>query len=262
MPLTLTREIRFGLYELPETPAGAANGFAGNPRLEGIAPFLTLQARLAGSVDPSTGMLINIKVVDRVLRELAVPAIRRDHFAGTTAAQILPRLMRLLERKFDPHGLVSLKLLPSPHLWFLVTHKEPAMVRVCLRFEFSAAHRLHAAALSAQANLDVFGRCNNPSGHGHNYEIEVEVAGTPDAQGQVVRLQELQAAVNRHIIDSFDHKHLNLDCPEFGDDGLNPTVENIAQVLYGRLVPHVPSPARLTALRVWETPKTMCEFTG
>jgi len=262
MPLTLTREIRFGLYELPEPPGGASNGFAANPRLEGIAPYLTLQARLAGEVDQSTGMLINIKVVDRVLREVAVPAIRRDHFGGRTAAQIMPRLMGLLEGKVDPHVLVSLKLLPSAYLAFQVHHKEPAMVRLSLRFEFSAAHRLHAEALSLQKNLEVFGRCNNPSGHGHNYEIEVEVAGSPDATGQVVNIESLQAAVNQQIIDPFDHKHLNVDCPEFGPGGLNPTVENIAQVLYKRLLPHVPAPAKLSALRVWETPKTMCEYTG
>ena len=108
----------------------------------------------------------------------------------------------------------------------------------------------------------MFGRCNNPNGHGHNYEVEVVVAGLPDAHsGVVTPVGALQQAVNAHIIDPFDHKHLNLDCPEFAaQGGLNPTVENIAMVLFRRLAPHVPAPAKLAALRVWETPKTMCEY--
>jgi len=133
------------------------------------------------------------------------------------------------------------------------------MVQVSLRFEFSAAHRLHAENLSSEQNMNIFGRCNNPNGHGHNYELEVTITGPADKKtGHVMPLGELQRIVNEHIVDIFDHKHLNLDCADFRE--LNPTVENIVQVLYRRLKPHVPAPARLDSLRLWETPKTMAEY--
>jgi 6-pyruvoyltetrahydropterin/6-carboxytetrahydropterin synthase len=135
------------------------------------------------------------------------------------------------------------------------------VVRVSLRFEFSAAHRLHAATLSDEENRAIFGRCNNPNGHGHNYELEVTVAGEPDSRGQVVSITDLQRAVNQHVIDVFDHKHLNLDCPEFAEKtGINPTVENIARVIWTRLHGHVPG--TLARIKVWETPKTVCEYEG
>ncbi len=133
------------------------------------------------------------------------------------------------------------------------------MVQLSLRFEFSAAHRLHAEVLSEAENWEVFGRCNNANGHGHNYELEVTVAGPADTRtGQMVSIAELQRVVNERIVDVFDHKHLNMDCADF--QKLNPTVENIVQVLYRRLKSHVSTPTRLVSLRLWETPKTMAEY--
>src|SRR5690348_14442900 len=85
MPLTLTREIRFGLEELERAGANATNGFAGNPALTGIAPFLTLAATISGDVDPQTGMLVNIKTLDKVMRQHAVPFLRETK--GKAGAQ-------------------------------------------------------------------------------------------------------------------------------------------------------------------------------
>lgn len=257
----LTRQLRFGLHESaePSIPA-SANGFAANPALLDLAPFLTLAATIAGRVDPATGMLLNIKTVDRILRQVAIPILRAGcylHKAGATS--LILRLFTRLAGEFTPHRLVALRLALSPFLSLTVTAKEPAMVQLTERFEFSAAHRLHADALSATQNREIFGRCNNPNGHGHNYELEVTVAGEPDpATGQVISIPDLQRIVNQHAIDLFDHKHLNLDCPDFRR--LNPTVENIARVLYEHLQPAIPAPARLATVRVWETPKTMCEY--
>jgi len=221
--------------------------------------FLTLAAGLSGEVDPSTGMLINIKLVDRVLRETAIPLLQAIHFQYRAPVDLgMLDLWGYLHNRFAPHRLTRLHLAVSPYLSFAIQDKELPVVQLCLRFEFSAAHRLHSASLSAKENVDVFGRCNNPNGHGHNYELEVVVAGDPSNDGHVIPVGQLQEIVNRQIIEPFDHKHLNLDCAEFRE--LNPTVENIAGVLYRRLKPHIPSPARLACLRVWETPKTMCEF--
>ncbi|HEY4330574.1 MAG TPA: 6-carboxytetrahydropterin synthase [Phycisphaerae bacterium] len=262
MSLKLTRELRFGLHETAERVVGTndANGFAANPVLADIAPFLTLKATVEGKVDPKTGMLVNIKHVDRILREHAVPFIRVAHYAARFAAPaILLAMMPVLKKRFEPYALTALQLSLSPFLSYKSYLKEPGMVQMSLRFEFSAAHRLHSEALSTAENQEVFGRCNNPNGHGHNYEIEVNVTGGPDVKtGEFFGVLALQQIVNRHIIEPFDHKHLNMDCAEFAE--LNPTVENIAKVLFGRLKPQMPASVRLASLRVWETPKTMCEY--
>ena len=258
--LQLTRELRFGLHaEEVVLPAAAGNGFAGNPALVGIAPFLTLQATLSGKVDPRTGMLINIKIVDKVLREHAVPAVRwACYVSGQAPAMVMRNLMAELRGRFGAYQLERLTLGVSPYLSFSISKEEPAMVSVSQRFEFSAAHRLHSESLSAEENREVFGRCNNPSGHGHNYELEVTVAGPVGATGEVITMEELQRLVNEKVLDMFDHKHLNVDCVEFRE--VNPTVENIAGVIFEKLKGAVRGPARVSRIRVWETPKTFCEI--
>lgn len=258
------REVRFGLSDgtaegMPVVP-GSTNGFAGEPALLGIAPFLTLIVALSGPVDPSTGMLINIKIVDRVLRAETIPQIAQAYRHGEGMARIISFVAAALRERFAPHLVQSVKLGLSPYLSVAVDLQEPNMVHLSQRFEFSAAHRLHADALSEAENWDVFGRCNNPNGHGHNYEIEVTIAGEPDNAGQLMPLHELQKLVNDHVIEVFDHKHLNVDCVEFA--ALNPTVENIAAVIFGKLKDALNGRVRLARVRVWETPKTCCEISA
>jgi 6-pyruvoyltetrahydropterin/6-carboxytetrahydropterin synthase len=252
----LTRELRFGMEAGKAGVRG--NGFAGNPGLEGVGVFLLLRATVVGRVDGATGMLVNIKEVDRVLREVAIARVRRGYGAGEGAGRMVQGVFGEIGGAFLPHVVEGVELWVSPYLCFAVCREEAGVVRVSLRFEFSAAHRLHASGLSDEENRAVFGRCNNPSGHGHNYELEVTVAGEPDDRGQVVSIGELQRAVNERVIDVFDHKHLNVDCPEFA--GMNPTVENIARVIWGRLAGAVPG--KLARVKVWETPKTVCEYEG
>jgi len=279
----LSRELRFGLHEIAGhagDPPGASNGFAGNPALLGMAPFLLLIATVAGRSDPATGMLINVKDMDVTLRTVAVPLIRKYFYgplhaarAADTrgAADLLLELFHLpysdggfYTHAFAPHRVERLALALSPYLSLAVDAKDSAMVQLSLRFEFSAAHRLHSDNLSEAENRAIFGRCNNPNGHGHNYELEVTVSGAPDsATGEVIPIHLLQQIVSEQVIMPFDHKHLNLDCAEFASPGgQNPTVENIAAVLFSRLQPNIPPPGKLVSLRLWETPKTMCEITA
>ncbi|MGN6369707.1 MAG: 6-pyruvoyl trahydropterin synthase family protein [Phycisphaerae bacterium] len=262
--LKLSREIRFALHDSSQpTPPGSSNSFAAEPALLDIAPFLTLSATLSGRIDPATGMLINIKIVDKLLRQHAIPALRDGYFREPPhpAAALLYNVFKNIRHKFLPHTLQSLTLHLSPYL--SLTIQEPHMIQLSLKFEFSAAHRLHAPKLSDAENQELFGRCNNPNGHGHNYELEVTVAGAPDATGRLLPVHQLQQIVNHTIIDPFDHKHLNLDLPDFHDNtGLNPTVENIAAVIFQKLAPAIPAPASLARIRLWETPKTFAEITA
>src|SRR5262245_12817319 len=137
MALTLTRELRFGLHasDLSTNLPGAANGFAGNPALTDVAPFLLLRATISGDVDPATGMLVNIKQVDRVLREHAVPALRHAHYLQQSPApRALIELFPKVQPQFAPHHLSSLCLALSPFFSLTVHAKEPNVVQLSLRF--------------------------------------------------------------------------------------------------------------------------------
>ncbi len=109
----------------------------------------------------------------------------------------------------------------------------PAIVEITRREEFSASHRLHDPALSEETNRALYGICNNPNGHGHNYELEVTVRGPVPASGMVMNLTDLMAILRERILPEVDHKHLNHDVPYLAD--VIPTAENIAIALWGRL---------------------------
>ncbi len=133
------------------------------------------------------------------------------------------------------------------------------MVTLTKTFGFSAAHRLHSAKLSDEENHSVFGKCNNLHGHGHNYELEVTVQGEVDPQtGMILDLGFLMQTVQNEVLDRFDHKHLNEDTAEF--HSLNPTGENIVQVIWGLLHPRLGS--HLVRIGLWETPKNFFEYQG
>jgi 6-pyruvoyltetrahydropterin/6-carboxytetrahydropterin synthase len=108
------------------------------------------------------------------------------------------------------------------------------MFRVARRYRFSASHRLHSAALSEQENDRIYGKCNNPYGHGHDYILEVIVAGKSDSRtGLVVPLQQLDEYVRRTVLVDFDHKYMNEQIPAFRD--VPPTTENVATEIGRRL---------------------------
>lgn len=131
-------------------------------------------------------------------------------------------------------------------------------VAVYRREHFSSAHRLHLDAWDDEKNETVFGKCSNPNFHGHNYELVVKVIGEPDPRtGFVINLKELKDIIKRKVTDRFDHKNLNLDVPDFKN--LNPTVENIAIVIY-RLLRNEITPNHDLQVRVYETERNFAEY--
>ena len=133
-------------------------------------------------------------------------------------------------------------------------------VLVTKRLRFNAAHRVHNAALSDEENRALFGMCNNPNWHGHNYVLEVTVAGPiDDRTGYVIDLGKLRAIVEREVIDKVDHRNMNIEV-EFLR-GTNPTAENIVVACWRVLVPHV-APGTLHRLRLWETENNYVEYDG
>ena len=123
---------------------------------------------------------------------------------------------------------------------------------------FNAAHRLNNPEWTNERNDAVFGKCNNPSFHGHNYELVVKITGVPDKDtGYVIDLKVLSDLIMNEILGRFDHKNLNLDTVEFKN--LNPTAENIAIVIYDLLRPHIDTEKELQ-IRLYETPRNFVEY--
>jgi 6-pyruvoyltetrahydropterin/6-carboxytetrahydropterin synthase len=127
--------------------------------------------------------------------------------------------------------------------------------------EFSAAHYYWNEAWSAEENARVFGKCANRNGHGHNYTLEVTVAGAVDpVTGFVVDLKELKDTMEREVVSAYDHRHLNLEVPEFKT--AIPTTENIAVAVWKRLLGKIPGKARLYRVRVYEMPDLFADYFG
>src|SRR6516162_6546956 len=127
------------------------------------------------------------------------------------------------------------------------------------RYRFSASHRLHSPLLSEEQNWRVYGKCNNPFGHGHNYVVEVSVSGTVDpATGMIVNLADLDGFVEREVIEAFDHKSLNEEVGAFR--GRVPTTEYVCMEIYERLK-NFPL-AKLERVRVEETSNNAFEYPG
>ena len=139
------------------------------------------------------------------------------------------------------------------------------MTRVTRRYKFAASHRLNSSRLSEQQNGELYGKCNNPYGHGHDYVLEVSVAGPLNAvSGQVVNIQALDRLVHEQILRDFDHRYFNTDVQEFLGD-LVPTSENILRVIEGRLSAHwrgaFPGDCpRLEGIRLQETKRNRFEL--
>lgn len=126
------------------------------------------------------------------------------------------------------------------------------------REHFNAAHRLHNKNWNEAKNKKVFGKCNNPNYHGHNYEMEVKIIGHCDPEtGYVIDTKILSNIIKLEILEKFDHKNLNLDVPEFSE--LNPTAENIAIVIYNILRAKI-NTAFDIKIKLYETPRNYVEY--
>lgn len=131
-------------------------------------------------------------------------------------------------------------------------------VAVYRKEHFNAAHRLNNPAWTAEENQRVFGLCNNPNYHGHNYDLIVKVVGEPNPEtGYVIDMKELSSLIKELVLDKFDHKNLNLDTKEFAH--LNPSAENIAKVIYDLLKDKL-DPSLDLQIRLYETERNFVEY--
>jgi 6-pyruvoyltetrahydropterin/6-carboxytetrahydropterin synthase len=256
--IRLTRETRFTIDPSNPSRSDVTNSHGGFPSQTGFGNFFALRVTLEGKLQADTGYLRNIKEIDQAVREHGIAVIGQCMAERTGPGRVPLRLIDVLEDRWPGATLDRLELSLSPFLSVGCIAKEYPMVRLSQKFEFSAAHRLHNPALSDAENRRAFGKCNNPLGHGHNYELQVTLAGEVDSNGLLIDVPEFERIVARVVIDRLDHKFLNAEVPEFGE--LIPSVENIARVIFGWLKPEFAGPARLASVTVWETPKTWCEY--
>ncbi len=240
-----------------------------------------VEMTVGGQIDPKTGMVINIKDVDAVLKAQVVgplhgrlldedvPVLRGilltpENIVCTlwdSCASALSAQGRLTRLTLWPNTALraELSLMPLEELM------PKPLLTVTRTYDFSASHRLHSEALSDAENAEIFGKCNWENGHGHNYEVEVTLAGDPDPRtGQLWDGACLDTIVSEEVLLPYDHKHLNYDVPDFCS--LNPTSENLTKVIWDNLSKRLSTEdlgaARLYRVAVRETPRNYFEYFG
>jgi 6-pyruvoyltetrahydropterin/6-carboxytetrahydropterin synthase len=220
----------------------------------------------SGPVDPVTGMVVNIKRIDDWLQERVVSRYDQrslndeaPEFAGRapTLENFLLVLSLSLRDLPDGASLVGLKLEETP-LLYGEWARDPEMLTITRVYEFAASHRLHSPALGEEENLRLYGKCNHPAGHGHNYVLEVTVTGPLDPRtGMLAPIDEIDQVVRREVLDRYDHRNLDVDVPEL--QGKVSTSEVVAQAIFDRLEGRLP--ARLVRVRLHETARNVFEVT-
>ena len=264
--LELTRTIRFSLADgKPPSRPARSNSWSAWPPIRGLAYFFQLQVTCRGEADPATGYFINIREIDDAVRAHVIPYFEslltaEVRPASTPMGHVLHRALELLQPPLHSTVVrVRLELSPFHSLEAEAGNMNQIVIRQ--EYEFSAAHRLHVPSLSDDENRALFGKCNNPNGHGHNSRVQVAVRAAIHADGQLLPIEALDDLVDRVVIRELDHKHLSYDVPRFTN--VNTTVENIAKAVHEMLVEPVKTlGVELDEISVWETPKTVCTYRG
>lgn len=252
----LTREVRFsiapGLLDEPNY-----NSWAGWPSAGVVAPYLVLRCTVSGPLDSNSSYVCNIKLIDDLVRKSIIRPICSSPEKFRTAESILGFAQAELNDKIPDHlGIDQVDIKTTPYLSHTWNCENPGMILVTQQFEFSASHRLHNPKLSDEENRSLFGKCNHPNGHGHNYVIDITWRKASESE---IPLVSLEAKVKELIVDRLDHKNLNEDIDVFKK--LNPTVENITQTIFDWLDGYFDD-ATLHRVRVYETPKTWAEVSA
>lgn len=282
--ILLTRQVRFSAghrYFLPglsDEENARLYGLCANPN--GHGHDYRCEVTVGGEISPETGMVLNIVDLKQLLQEVVVESLDGEFLTiehpvcrgrVPTSENLVRYLWQGLEQGLrllverDPSAqtarLQRIRLAENRWLSVDCARKEEVPIVLLTRtYEFSAAHRLHSPRLSDEQNHEIFGKCNNPYGHGHNYVLEVTVQGDIDERtGMMVDLTYLDGVVEEHVVRRYDHKNLNLDIPEFKE--LNPTSENLVKVIWERLAPYLKLPS-LYRITVRETERNAFSYYG
>jgi len=260
----LTRQVRFSVNPFLAADEMGFNSYSSKPAGQGLAFFLELSAELTGEPEPDTGFVVNVSDIDSMLRTFAVPVIARriksrcragTHIGFVELAELLRSAWQRLSARFGGAAVSGLSLKLNPYRRLSIENGDGKMVYFSEKFEFAAAHKLWNEQFSESENVERFGRCANPNGHGHNYIVEVTIKAPADALNVI----DFERAVDAELISVVDHKNLNVDIPQFSR--VNPTVENIAVFAWDKLVDRLGG-STLYCVTIWETDRTYCSYYG
>ena len=247
-----------------ETQGAAAEGSPQDGSY--LAIFLELSVELIGSISPDTGFIVNITEIDKEVRRHALPIFEshiKQHFRQTqnlSFAQLTDILWACKERldgRFGNAVIDKLSLKLSKFKEIAISPEDRNMIYYTEKFEFSAMHKLWNENFTAQKNFEVFGKCANPTGHGHNYIIEITAKKTSDPTD--FPTAAFQKTIKDNLIELLDHKNLNADVPFFSEN--IPTIENIAVFSWNKLCGKFEH-FRLHCITIRETDKTYCSYFG
>ena len=260
----LSRQVRFSINPFMPAETGC-NSYASKPCGSGLSYYLALWVELASELDPDTGFVVNVSRIDRAVRSEVIglfdTAIRQAAQAGRgVSVYDLCALLRAawsqLVQVFSAMRLERLALELNPYRTIQVNAEDSDVYCFSEKFEFAAMHRLLNSKYDAATNLDFFGKCANPAGHGHNYVIEVTVEkqARPEQEDWIAKFEQV---VEDAFLSLVDHKNLNVDVPGF--ECFNPTVENLSSFAWSKLAGKFID-CRLVKVTVWENDRTYCAY--
>jgi 6-pyruvoyltetrahydropterin/6-carboxytetrahydropterin synthase len=268
MKCTINRRAQFSAshrYWLPELDeAENKRLFGACSRFPGHGHNYVMYASLEGDLD-KYGMVENLSVVKQVIKREVTSQLNYSYLNDAwpefqTTLPTTENISRIIWQRLAPHlPLVNVRLFEHPELWtdYQGNNMEATLT---VKTHFSAAHRLAIPSLSFEENQEIYGKCARPNGHGHNYHLEVTVAGEIDARtGMLVDLGALQNVIDEYVVEPFDHTFLNKDIAYFAE--VVPTAENIAV----RIADLLRSPikkigAELDKIKLIESPNNSCEI--
>jgi 6-pyruvoyltetrahydropterin/6-carboxytetrahydropterin synthase len=262
---TLSRQVRFSLDPFSDRQTQGFNSYASRPCGNGLGIYFSLWVDLASELDPDTGFVVNVTRIDQVVRREVVPLFENliyETFQNQqtptliSLARVLKKSWVSIEDSFQPKVVTQLSLDLNPFRRITIQSDEAKMFIVSEKFEFSAMHQLWNDKFDNEKNFEVFGKCANPAGHGHNYILEISVERTTESQDDGWH-SEFEKDVKEHFLDLVDHKNLNVDVAEF--ESLNPTVENLSFLAWKKLENKLKN-ATLKKVVVWENDRTYCSY--
>lgn len=260
----LSRAVRFSVNPFMEKTSEGYNTYTSRPCGEGLSIFLVLWTEVTGPLNPDTGFVINVMEIDQAVRKTAVPLFTeriRSRFAYSQPidlaelTQLLHQARVCLEICLHQLQISSLSLQLNPFRALQIIPEDSSVMLFSEKFEFAATHKLWNDKYSQEKNVEFFGKCANPAGHGHNYILEVKVRCP--VQERDWSIASFQRVVDKEFMSMVDHKNLNVDLAEFREK--IPSVENLSAFAWDCLAGKF-SDAELEEITIWETDKTFCTY--
>lgn len=242
------------------------NSYASNPTGEGVGLYLALWVDLESELNRDTGFVINVSEIDKLIRSRVIPKINRWFQAFFVnrktptlwdTVALLGTCRPIVEAGFPDKKVKQLRLELNPFRQITISSEDVTMFTFSEKFEFAAMHRLWNNQFNEAANYEMFGKCANPAGHGHNYILEVQVKSTIE-EVEPGWVSDYQQVVKEEFLNMVDHKNLNVDVPGF--EKFNPTVENLAYFAWEKLEGKFKN-SKLVKVTVWENDRTFCSYT-